>query len=126
MGDPEAINVLAIMEDSLLDTGFQITEGRLGKPRFRREATVCVYLVPEGYPDAPAKDQPISIGKLSSSEPYFASVYDENGMIKTTGSRAIALLAKGKTVGEARERVYSDAPEVKGRLFYRRDIAAGV
>jgi len=126
LGDPEAINVLALLDDSLVDTGFKMVEGKLRKPKFRKEATVCVYVVPDGYPDAPKKDQPITVGKLAHSEPYYASVYEEAGVVKTTGSRAVALLARGKTVAEARERVYSDASAVKGALFYRRDIAAGV
>lgn len=126
LGDPEAINVLALLEDSLVDTGFKMVEGKLSKTSFRREATVCVYLVPDGYPDNPIKDQPITVGKLNYAEPYYASVYEEAGVIKTTSSRAVALLARGKTVTEARERVYEDASAVKGALFYRRDIASGV
>ena len=126
LGDPEAINVLAILNDSLIETGFRMVEGKLKKPLFKKEATVCVYVVPDGYPDNPKKDQSITVGKLSHSEPYFASVYEEGNVIKTTGSRAVALLARGKTVAEARERVYSDANAVKGAVFYRRDIAEGV
>ncbi len=125
LGDPEAINVLALLQDNLVEVGHSIVEGRLRKPRFRPEATVCVYVVPEGYPDAPKKDQPIRVGTLKSSEPYYASVYDEGGVVRTTASRALALLAKGKTVAEARERVYSDASAVKGSVFYRQDIALG-
>ena len=125
LGDPEAINVLALLDDSLVETGFKMVEGKLRKPNFKNEATVCVYVVPEGYPDNPKKDQPITVGKLKHSEPYYASVYEEDGIIKTTGSRAVALLARGNTVAEARERVYSDANAVKGVVFYRRDIALG-
>jgi len=51
---------------------------------------------------------------------------EEGGVVKTTGSRAVALLARGMTVAEARERVYADASAVKGKLFYRRDIATGI
>ncbi len=126
LGDPEAINVLSLMEDSLVDTGFKIVEGKVKKPRFSNEATVCVYVVPEGYPDNPKKDQPITVGNLKQAYPFYASVYEAGGIIKTTGSRAVALLAKGKTVAEARERVYADAGVVKGAVFYRHDIAAGV
>ena len=125
LGDPEAINVLALLDDSLVDTGFKMVEGKLSKPNFRKEATVCVYVVPDGYPENPKKDQPITVGKLKHSEPYYASVYEEGGVIRTTASRAVALLARGKTVAEARERVYADASAVKGAVFYRRDIAAG-
>ncbi len=126
LGDPEAINVLALLDDSLLEMGFKIIEGKLSKPTFRKEATVCVYLVPEGYPEAPQRDKPLTVGTLRNSEPYYASVYEEGGIIRTTGSRAVALLARGKSVAEAREKVYSDASAVKGTLFYRRDIAVGV
>ena len=126
LGDPEAINVLSLLRGSLVDIGFGMVDGKLGKPVFDNEATVCVYVVPTGYPDSPKKDQQITIGKLRHSEPYYASVYEEDGIIRTTGSRAVALLAKGKSVAEARERVYADASSVKGPLFYRRDIAVGV
>ncbi len=125
LGDPEAINVLALLDDSLIDTGFKMVEGKLSKSNFRKEATVCVYVVPDGYPENPKKDLPITIGKLKHSEPYYASVYAEGGVIRTTTSRAVALLARGRTVAEARERVYADASAVKGAVFYRRDIAAG-
>lgn len=126
LGDPEAINVLALLDDSLTETGFKIVEGKLSKARFRSEATVCVYLVPQGYPEAPQRDKPLTVGTLRNSEPYYASVYEDGGIIRTTGSRAVALLARGETVSEAREKVYSDASAVKGTLFYRRDIASGV
>jgi phosphoribosylamine---glycine ligase len=126
LGDPEAINVLSLLEDSLLEIGFKIVDGQLNKPSFRKEATVCVYLVPEGYPDNPKKDKPLTINPLKYSEPYYASVYEEEGVIKTTGSRAIALLAKGSSTAEARERVYFDTSSITGTLFYRRDIAADV
>jgi phosphoribosylamine--glycine ligase len=125
LGDPEAINVLSLLKDSLIDVGFNIVEGKLDGTTFSREATVCVYVVPDGYPENPKKDQPIVIENLKRSEPYYASVYQEGDQFKTTGSRAIALLSKGKTVAEARDNVYSDICNVKGPLYYRNDIAIG-
>jgi phosphoribosylamine--glycine ligase len=126
LGDPEAINVLSLLRGSLVDIGFSIVEGRLGKPSFSDEATVCVYLVPEGYPNALRKDSPIRIGDLRRSELFYASVYEDSGEVRTTGSRAVALLAKAGTVSEARLRVYSDVSRVEGELFFRRDIAADI
>ncbi len=70
------------------------------------------------------RDQPITVGETRHSEIYYASVYDDGGVVKTTGSRSVALLGRGGTVSEAREKVYSDVGEVKGRLHYRTDIAA--
>ncbi|MCK4399682.1 phosphoribosylamine--glycine ligase, partial [Candidatus Bathyarchaeota archaeon] len=123
-GDPEAINVLALLETPLSEVGYGIVEGRLPETRFAEEATVCVYLTPEGYPVNPLRDQPIEVGETRHSEIYYASVYDDNGVVKTTGSRSIALLGRGGTVSEAREKVYSDVGNIKGRLHYRTDIAA--
>ena len=121
-GDPEAMNVLSLLEDPLLDIGWGIIDGKLRKPSFERKATVCVYLVPEGYPVDPKRDSEVFITAPGDSELYFASVHEESGAIMTTGSRAIALLAKGDTVEEAGEKVYRDIPQIRGDLFYRTDI----
>jgi phosphoribosylamine--glycine ligase len=125
LGDPEAINVLSILNTPLTELGFGMTIAEMPEPSFEHKATVCVYLVPEGYPDNPVKDQPLEVGRMCS-EVYYASVYDDKGVVKTTGSRSVALLAKGQTVREARDRVYGDVGKVKGRLHYRTDIAKDV
>jgi phosphoribosylamine--glycine ligase len=121
-GDPEAMNVLSLLEDPLLDIGWRIIDGNLKKPSFERKATVCVYLVPEGYPVDPKRDRDVSITPPEDSELYFASVHEENGAIRTTGSRSVALLAKGDTMEEAAENVYGDIPKIRGDLFHRTDI----
>ena len=55
-GDPEAMNVLSLLESDF-STHHQrgSYQGSLSKHdvRFSRKATVCKYLVPEGYPEAP-------------------------------------------------------------------------
>ncbi|MGD2200937.1 MAG: phosphoribosylamine--glycine ligase [Candidatus Bathyarchaeota archaeon] len=126
LGDPEAMNVLSLLEDPLLDIGWEIVDGNLSTPSFSEKATVCVYIVPEGYPVDPKSGNKITIAPPEWSELYYASVHQEGGVIRTTGSRAIALLAKGDSVREAREKVYRDVPKIRGALFYRRDIGAGV
>ncbi len=126
LGDPEAMNVLSLLEAPLIDIGWEIVDGRLSKTSFQREATVCVYIVPEGYPVDPKKGKEVKISPPDRSELYFASVHEEGGVIRTTGSRAIALLAKGRSVAEAREKVYEDIPRIRGELFYRRDIGEDV
>jgi phosphoribosylamine--glycine ligase len=125
-GDPEALNVLSIMETPLTDVGFSIIEGNLLTPKFRNMGTVCVYLVPKGYPTNPKTGKTIKIQEPKKSQLYYASVYRDGQEIKTTGSRAIALLAKGKTIPEAREKVYNDIPKIEGELFYRTDIAKDI
>jgi phosphoribosylamine--glycine ligase len=125
-GDPEAINVLSLLEKPLTEVGYGIIDGNLPKFDFEKQATVCVYIVPEGYPVAPVKDEPINIISGINSDIYYASVYEENGIIKTTTSRALALLSKGDSVSEARNKVYKDVDKIYGRLHYRTDIAAGI
>jgi phosphoribosylamine--glycine ligase len=125
-GDPEAINVLRLLDYPLTKIGYGIIDGQLPNFSFERKATVCVYIVPEGYPLTPLRDQPIKLKKDIKSEIYYASVYDDKGIIKTTSSRAIALLGKGRTVNEARVKVYTDVDKVSGRLHYRTDIATNI
>ncbi len=125
-GDPEAMNVLALLEKPLIDVGWEIVDGSLSRTPFEKRATVCVYIVPRGYPTNPTKDKPVNITPPANSELFFASVHEEEGAIRTTGSRSIALLAKGDTVEDARDRVYSDMPSIDGELFYRRDIGSEV
>jgi phosphoribosylamine--glycine ligase len=126
LGDPEAMNVLSLLDRPLIDVGWEIIDGKLSKTSFQRKATVCVYIVPDGYPVDPKKGEEVTISQPKRSELYFASVHEEKGLIRTTGSRAIALLAKGNSVAEAREKVYEDIPKIRGELFYRRDIGEGV
>ena len=51
-GDPEAMNVLSILESDLDEIMQRITDGTLSRAsvRFSREATVCKYLVPGRVP----------------------------------------------------------------------------
>jgi phosphoribosylamine--glycine ligase len=125
-GDPEAMNVLSILKKPLIQVGWEIIDGRLSKTSFEKLATVCVYLVPKGYPTNPLSNKEVQVGQTEKSQLYFASVHEENGVIRTTGSRSIALLSLGKSALEARENVYSDINKIKGELFYRKDIAEGV
>ncbi len=126
-GDPEAMNVLSIMSSSFVDVCGMLIDGNLKRIEFEPTATVCVYVVPEGYPGPETvKDSPITIDADIQSELYYASVYESNGEIYTTGSRAIAVLGKGDTVPEARRNAYADVTKIHGRLRYRTDIAANI
>ncbi len=126
LGDPEAMNVLKLLQRPLIDVGWEIIDGKLAPTPFERMATVCVYIVPEGYPTDSKRDRELWVTPPRRSELYYASVHEEGGIVRTTGSRSVALLAKGETVREARERVYSDVPLIEGELFYRKDIGVGI
>src|SRR5579875_129181 len=127
-GDPEAINVLSLLNSDFLNVCYKIIEGNLSPSDviFQRMATTCVYLVPKGYPTNPAKDMPIEVDENKIYEKgvelYYASVKRIGKGLYTNSSRSIALLAKGESIYEASEKCYSVVNHVKGELHYRRDI----
>ncbi len=126
-GDPEALNVLSILNSSMDVVCQQIIDGRLTDVFFDNLATVCVYVVPEGYPGPDViKDNPIDTSVATSAELYYASVYQKDSKILTTGSRAVGVLGKGENVAQAREIAYANASRIKGKVRYRSDIAQDV
>ena len=124
-GDPEAMNVLPLMETGFVELFNAIINKQLHKLKinFQNKATVCKYVVPEGYPDNPAKNQKITIGKLPrNAKLYYASVEQKNGDVYTTSSRAIACLGIAENLQKAEEIAEEATKSVKGRLFHREDI----
>jgi len=123
-GDPEAMNVLPILETDFLDVCSAIVDGTLDKiaVRFKKQATVCKYAVPEGYPDNPSKDSIIEIGNIKGSILFYSSVYEKDNKIYTTGSRAFGVLGIANTINEAEIKAQSGLSALKGALHSRRDI----
>jgi len=123
LGDPEAMNVLSLLKEDLSDVSTRILDGNLGGVAFEREATVCKYLVPGGYPDNPEKGVELHITEPKRARLYYASVEETDGRICTTGSRALAVLGVGKTVDEAERIAEEGASGVRtDGLWYRSDI----
>ncbi|MGY5860090.1 MAG: phosphoribosylamine--glycine ligase [Candidatus Thorarchaeota archaeon] len=123
-GDPEAMNVLSILTTPLHEICQGIIDGNLGPVKFESKATVCVYVVPEGYPGPEVvKDSPIDLSVATTAQLYHASIYEENDEIRTTGSRAIGVLGIGDSLAEAREIAYANASRIKGQVRFRSDIA---
>jgi phosphoribosylamine--glycine ligase len=125
-GDPEAMNVLSLLDSSLSDTFLSMAEGQLRAPRFSDECTVVKYLVPEGYPDSPKKDAEVSVDALglerSGARIYYASVYERGGSILTTGSRAFGVLGKAPTLEEAESMAEAGCGFITGPVWHRKDI----
>ena len=123
-GDPEAMNVLSLLSSDLSDIVRKITTGSLSAADvcFEKAATVCKYIVPSGYPDSPAKGDPVTIGTQTDALLYYANVEDREGKLTTLGSRTLAFVGVGSTLEEAEQRAEQSASAVKGRVRYRRDI----
>ena len=136
-GDPEAMNVLSLLESDMVELMKAVVSGTLNQTavQFSNKATVCKYAVPAGYPDAPKKDSEITVaenGNLIADENsgpnsdlivYYSSVYEKDGKILTTGSRAVGVVGLGNSIEEA-EKIAQNAldNQVKGDLFFRRDV----
>ncbi len=124
-GDPEAMNVLALLETSLADITLQINDKNLKTPVFKSLATCVVYVVPEGYPEKPISGAPISVNPRKDAVIHYGSVnLEADGKLLTTSSRTLGILGFGNTVKEARERAYSSLSGIRGRIRWRSDIGS--
>lgn len=124
-GDPEAMNVLPLMETDFAEICNAIISRKLNKIKikFQKMATVCKYLVPDGYPGNPCKNEKITVGKIpNGAKIYYAAVEQKEDGIYTTSSRAIACLGIAENPEKA-EKISEEATKsVRGKLFHRRDI----
>ncbi|MBI2650522.1 phosphoribosylamine--glycine ligase [Candidatus Woesearchaeota archaeon] len=124
-GDPEAMNVLPLMETDFVDVCNAIINQELHKLKikFQNKATVCKYLVPNGYPNNPAKNEKIIVEKIPENvKIYYASIEQRDNVLYTTNSRTIACLGIAGNLEKA-ERIAEEATKsIKGKLFHRKDI----
>ena len=126
-GDPEAMNVLPIMKSNLVTICQDILAGTLiGPLEFEAKATVCKYLVPEGYPVEPKAHVEIHVDEQALADLgvklYYASVSEEEGKLFTSTSRAIGILGIADTLEKAEQLAERGTAFVQGALFHRTDI----
>ncbi len=126
-GDPEAMNLLTLLDSDFASVCSNMVEGTLKSVIFRNEASVCKYVVPKGYGSNPSVDTTLEVDELyrQHSNLYYAAVnMDENGIISTTSSRAAAIVSSGKSISEAEEKCEKGLKHISGNnLFTRHDIA---
>lgn len=123
-GDPEAMNVIPLIETDFVEIMSAVVKGTLGSlpVSFSRKATVCKYAVPAGYPDKPEKDSEVTVGDIGKASIYYASVYEKDGKVYTTTSRAIAVVGVAETIAAAEKIAQSALENLYGKLFFRKDI----
>lgn len=129
-GDPEAMNVLNLLRGGYADLCLRMATGGLADAHvdFDRLATVVKYVVPEGYGVKPKPGAEVRVDEAAirkaGADVYYASVDAVRpGIVKTTTSRAVAVLGKGETLKEANESCEEGLKHVQGHnLFVRHDI----
>jgi phosphoribosylamine--glycine ligase len=123
-GDPEAMNVLSLLTSDLSEIVHHISDGTLlpSHVTFDQQATVCKYLVPEGYPEAPHAGDAITLGPHDNALLYYANVEKRDGGLVTLTSRTLAFVGIGQTLEQAEQAAEQAASGVKGKVRHRRDI----
>lgn len=128
-GDPEAMNVLPLLQADFVELAYKTAIGRLHEVRaeFAPLATVCKYVVPENYPDRTPAGQRIHVpddlqAGAGNARWYWAASRQEGDSVTMTGSRAGAVVGIGESVDDA-ERIAEDAVRrIGGALRHRKDI----
>jgi len=125
-GDPEAMNVLSLLQGSLSSIFLSMAEGRLGAADFSDDCTVEKYLVPQGYPGKSVKDAEVSVGEeclaKCGARAYHASIYEKEGKMFTTSSRTFGILGRARTLDEAEKIAEAGCNCVTGPVWHRKDI----
>ena len=127
-GDPETQVHMPRLESDLYDVASAAARGELGSTdvRWSADAAVGVGMAPGGYPGKYESGHPIS--GLESIDPdvrvFHAGTRSEGGQVVTSGGRTLTVVARGKTIREARERAYDNVRRIHFKdAHYRTDIA---
>ena len=129
-GDPEAMNILPLLQTDMVELCQAIMTGTLAdvKLDFASQATVCKYIVPRGYglpPDdhnSPLGEEKIEIGPLAGARLYYSSVDKRADGLHMTASRAVGLVGIADNLGEAEKIAEQAATGIKGPVAHRSDI----
>lgn len=133
-GDPECQALMVRMESDLLELMLATGRRKLDESEIRwsNDAVCCVVLASAGYPERPRTGLPIEGLDAAAACPgvvvFHAGTLREagaDGRIVTAGGRVINVVARGRTLAEARRRAYEacDLIRFEGKT-YRRDIGA--
>jgi phosphoribosylamine--glycine ligase len=128
-GDPEAMNVLPLMETDFVEICQAMIDGNLSskKLQIKKKSTVCKYVVPEGYGIKSMIGEKIIVDEKAikniGSKLFYASVNKENNYVSTTSSRSLAVVGIENKLSEAENICEQALKHVKGdHIFIRHDI----
>jgi len=128
-GDPEAMNVLPILNSNFPEICEHIVDGMLtsSNASFDHKATVCKYVVPEGYGTEPVPDVPIEVDEKAIEKEgawlYYAAVNEKEGRIFTTTSRSLAVVGVADDIEAAEEMCERGLRHISGEgIRVRHDI----
>ena len=128
-GDPEAMNVLPLLESDYVGLCKAMIDTSLNKKKIRMKkmSTVCKYVVPEGYGVKSLSGKKVYVDesaiKNTGSQLFYASVNKENSFVTTTTSRSLAVVGISNSLNEAEDICEKALKHVKSdHIFIRHDI----
>ena len=128
-GDPEAQVTLPRLNTDLVDIMQAVVDNKLNQINIEwsEDACVGVVMASAGYPGSYKTGFPISgLDEVEKDILIFhAGTKEESGgQVLTSGGRVLTVVATGKNLAEAREKVYHNIPRIKFEgCHYRKDIA---
>ena len=129
-GDPESQVILPLLKTDLVDILLAVINGNLNQinVEWSEHACVGVVMASAGYPGKYKTGFPITgLDNLDKDILVFhagTKTGSEPGQVLTNGGRVLTIVAIGKTITEAREKVYLNLPRIHFEgCHYRKDIA---
>jgi phosphoribosylamine--glycine ligase len=127
-GDPEAQVTLPLLRSDLVDIMLAVVNNELDqvKVQWSNDACVGVVMASGGYPASYKTGFVISgLDEVDKDILVFhAGTKLESGQVLTNGGRVLTVVATGKNLAEAREKVYENIPHIQfDGCHFRRDIA---
>ncbi|MCL0102722.1 phosphoribosylamine--glycine ligase, partial [Dehalococcoidia bacterium] len=130
-GDPETQVILPLLRTDLVDIMEAVVEGTLSRIdiEWSTDACVGVVMASAGYPGSYETGFHISgLGEVDEGILIFhaGTTRDQGtGNLITSGGRVLTVAATGKTLADARAKVYRNLPRISFEgCYYRKDIAA--
>jgi len=131
LGDPETEAVLLRANFDFAEVCLATVQGRLGRlpfqPRWSSEASVCVVLASEGYPENPKVGREVAglddASRIPGSVILHAGTRRDGAQYYTTGGRVLMASAKAQNLEAARKIAYGAIAKIKlDGSYYRKDI----
>jgi len=125
MGDPETQAVLPRIKTDFLHLLKATADGTLidTEIEYERYTATTVVCVSKGYPGSYKKGITITKSQPRGVLVYHAGTKNEEGTLKTSGGRVMAVTGLGKNLGEAISKSQKAAEEIKFEgKYYRKDI----
>ncbi|MBN1861283.1 MAG: phosphoribosylamine--glycine ligase [Candidatus Thermoplasmatota archaeon] len=128
-GDPEAMNVLPLLQTDFLEVCSAMLDATLSNKDIwvEKKSTVCKYVVPEGYGVKSMVGEPLYVDEEAIRKTgailFYASVNKKDTQILTGSSRSLAVVGITDELTDAEEICEKALTYVTGdHLFIRHDI----